>query len=214
MKSIDDKAVAKRLAIRYSLKGRRRKASPEAGKGRSGLVFRYKDSRCYYFFGVEGPRAVLKMVQNESDFHKPFEKTLASQEFGWKPGDDLLAEVAVSGPHIEAKLNGMAPLTAEDQTYPKGKIGLTSDMPTRFDMVRVTASASEAARMAAARAKIKAEESELQAANPKMVLWKKINIDGFGSGATCASATSTVMARWTSSSGKSSITGQRIATVN
>jgi hypothetical protein len=156
--------------------------SPEAVKGRSGVVFRYKDNRCYYFFGVEGSRAILKMVQNESDFHKPFEKTLASQEFAWKPGDDLLAEVTVSGPHIEAKLNGKAPLTAEDPTYPQGKIGLTSDMPTRFDMVRVTASASEAARVASARAKIKAEESELQAANPKMVLWKKINIDGFGVG--------------------------------
>jgi len=86
--------------------------APEPGKGRSGIVFRYKDSRCYYFFGVEGQRAVLKMVQNESDFHKPFEKTLASQDFDWKPGNDLLAEVTVSGPHIAAKLNGK-PLPAD-----------------------------------------------------------------------------------------------------
>ena len=55
-------------------------------------------------------------------------------------------------------------------------------MPTRFDSVQVTASATEAARVAAARSKLKAEESERQAANPKMVVWKKITIDGFGVG--------------------------------
>ena len=155
---------------------------PESTKGRTGVIFRYKDNRCNYFFGVEGSKAVLKMIQNESDFHKPYEKILASQDFAWNPGDKLTAEVTVAGSHIEGKLNGKTIMSLEDQTYPQGKIGLCSDMPARFEMVRVTASPAEAARVAAAREKIKAGERELQAANPKMVVWKRLNTDGFGVG--------------------------------
>ncbi len=158
------------------------KFTPETDKGRSGVVFRYKDNRCNYFFGVEGSKAVLKMIQNEVEFHKPYEKILASQDFSWKPGEELTAEVTVAGPHIECKLNGKVVANVDDQTYPMGKIGLTSDMPARFDMAKVTVSPAEATRVAAARAKVKAEEKELEAANPKMVLWKKIDIDGFGVG--------------------------------
>lgn len=156
--------------------------TPGPGRGRCGVVFRYFNSRCYYFFGVEGTRAVLKMVKHESEFHKPFEKILASQDYAWKPDDEQLAEVTVSGSHIEAKLNAAVVLTADDQTYSQGKIGLTSDMPARFSMARVMGSSQESARVAAAHAKINAEQDALEAGNPKMVLWKKINIDGFGVG--------------------------------
>jgi rhamnogalacturonan endolyase len=169
--------------------------APEAGKGRSGLVFRYHNDRCNYFFGVEGPKAVLKMVQHENDFRKPFEKILASQDFACKPGDELVAEVTVAGAHMQAKLSGAssskpskgaegltATLSADDTTYAQGQIGLVADMPTRFTTVRVTASASERARVAAARAKIKSEEAEREAANPKLVVWKRLKTEGFGVG--------------------------------
>lgn len=156
--------------------------APGGSKGRSGIVFRYRNDRCYYFFGVEGSQATLKMVRHESDFRQPFEKILASQEFDWKPGQELLAEITVAGPRLEAKLGGKVKLTAQDDTYPRGRIGLTADAPTRFAAVRVTASTSEAARVAAARARITNEESELEAANPKPVLWKKFRTDNFGVG--------------------------------
>lgn len=154
--------------------------APDGARGRSGLVFRYRNDRCNYFFGVEGGKAVLKMIQHESDFHKPFEKLLASQEFNWKPGEDLLAEVTVAGERITAKLNGQLTLAATDATYPQGKIGLLADGPTRFASVQVTASAAEKARVAAARAKVAAQEGALQAANPQAVLWKKFKTDGYG----------------------------------
>ncbi len=156
--------------------------APESAKGRSGIVFRYRNDRCNYFFGVEGSKAVLKMIQHEKDFRKPFEKLLDSKEFSWKAGDDLLAEVTVSGEHIEAKLNGKLVLKADDSTYLQGRIGLVSDMPTRFSSVRVTATPAEKLRVTAARAKIEAESLALQAANPKPVLWKKFKIEGFGVG--------------------------------
>ncbi len=156
--------------------------APENNKGRSGIIFRYRNDRCNYFFGVEGAKAVLKMVQHETDFRKPFEKILASKEFSWKPGEDLVAAVTVSGNHIEAKLNDSLVLTADDSTFPQGRIALVSDMPTRFSSVRVTATTEEKARVTAARAKVEAESLALQALNPKPVVWKKFKTEGFGVG--------------------------------
>lgn len=156
--------------------------TPSTDKGRSGIVFRYRNDRCHYFFGVEGRQVVLKMIRHEDAFHRPFEKVIARQEFAGKLGDDLRAEVSVKDARIEAKLTGQQTLIAEDATYARGKIGLVADGPTRFASVRVTASPAEAARVAAARASLQAEERERQAVNPKAVLWKKIKTDGFGVG--------------------------------
>jgi len=158
------------------------KFAPSGDKGRSGLVFRYRNDRCNYFFGVEGQHAVLKMIQHETEFRKPFEKILATKDFVWKKGEDLLAEVTVSGAHIVARLNGDTVLSADDTTYAQGKIGLVSDMPTRFTSARVTATPAEKARVTAARARIVAESLALEAALPKAVVWKKFRIDGFGVG--------------------------------
>ena len=35
-----------------------------SGTGQSGIVFRYRNDRCYYFCGVDGSRVVLKMVRH------------------------------------------------------------------------------------------------------------------------------------------------------
>jgi len=156
--------------------------TPESSKGRSGVSFRYRNDRCYYFAGVEGGKAVLKMVQHEKEYHVPFEKVLASGSLDWKPGAEVKVEITVKTAHIEAKFNGKTTLTADDNTYAQGRIALTSDAPTRFAQVRVTATAAEKARVAAARAKITEESRKLQAANPKAVLWKKFRTDGFGAG--------------------------------
>lgn len=155
--------------------------TPLTDKGRSGVIFRYHNNRCYYFFGVEGDKAVLKLVQHDKSFRVPNEKILASKESGWKPGKEVSVEITVKGAKITANLNGQT-LTAEDSTYPQGRIALSSDGPTRFSQVRVTASAAEKSRVTAARAKIEAEARKLQAANPKAVLWKKFRTDNFGVG--------------------------------
>ena len=36
---------------------------PESKKYQSGIVFRYQNDRCYYFFGVEKNKVILKMVK-------------------------------------------------------------------------------------------------------------------------------------------------------
>lgn len=156
--------------------------APESDRDQSGVVFRYRNDRCYYFFGVDGPKAILKMVRHATAFRKPYEKTLAERDYAWRPGAYLTAEVTVSGSAISAKLNDDLSLKAEDDTYATGKIGLTSDVPTRYARVRVTAPKAEEKRIAVLRAKREREVAELQAANPKPVVWKKIKTEGFGVG--------------------------------
>lgn len=156
--------------------------APESDSGRSGLVFRYRNDRCYYFFSVEGPKAVLNMVRHATAFHKPYEKTLAESECSWTPGEYLTANVTVNGSAIRAELSDGTILEARDSTYPTGKIGLTSDVPTRFAHVMVTAQPEVKRRIDALIDERKRTLKLLQAANPKVVVWKKINTEGFGVG--------------------------------
>ena len=108
--------------------------TPETNKGRSGVIVRYHNDRCYYFVGVQESKAVLKVVQHEKEYRVPDEKLLAGQEFGWKPGQEVKVEIVLQGSRITATLNGKT-LTADDRTYKEGRIALTADSQTRFSEV-------------------------------------------------------------------------------
>jgi rhamnogalacturonan endolyase len=155
--------------------------APQTEDKQRGLVFRYRNDRCYYFLGVDGKRAVLKLVRHATGFHQPYEKVLAERPFTWKPEQRLEAAVTVTGSHIDATVNDVG-LVADDEVFPQGKVGLTADAPTLFFNVSVTAIAAEAQRLEAAIAARRAEEAALQAANPKPVVWKRIDLKDFGVG--------------------------------
>jgi hypothetical protein len=156
--------------------------APDADQGQSGFVFRYRNDRCYYFFGVDGPKAILKKVRHETAFHKPDETILAQKDWSGKPGQFLTAEVSVQANRIRAQLDDGTVLEATDSTYPSGRIGLMADAPTRYSHVKVTCSAAEKQRVEAARRTLERESAALQAANPRPVLWKKIRTENFGVG--------------------------------
>lgn len=155
---------------------------PESKEYQSGVVFRYQNDRCYYFFGVDGDKAVLKMVNHAVGFHKPYEKILSEAECKWKLGDTLTAEISVQADRISARLNGGLLLRAGDTQYKQGKIGLTANVPTMFYAVEVTATQEDKVRYEAARNEFNELEKQLQAKNPKPVVWKKISTEGFGVG--------------------------------
>jgi len=167
------------LWMDYTLNAR---FTPESVRGRSGVSVRHHNDRCYYFVGVENGKAMLKLVQHEKAFRVPDERILAESELDWKPGEEIHVAVTVAGNRIEARLNGKVTLKATDSTFPQGRISLTSDAPTRFSQVRVTASEAERERVATQRIKIDTESKKLQAANPKARLWKKFRTDNFGVG--------------------------------
>ena len=95
---------------------------PESKKYQSGVVFRYQNDRCYYFFGVVGDKVVLKMVKHATGFHQTYEKIISGTEYQWQTGDLLTAEVSVLANQIRARLNHDILLEATDSTYTKGKI--------------------------------------------------------------------------------------------
>ncbi len=153
---------------------------PGSDAGQSGMLFRYRNDRCYYFFGVDGQKAVVKRVRHEKSLRTADELILAESPFSWKPGEILQAKVTVKGTHIAGEINGQVFLEADDAAFQKGKIGLTSDIPTRFQTVRVMTSGAGLKQFNIARRERQEEIRQLQSKNPKMVFWKKIVTDGFG----------------------------------
>ncbi len=156
--------------------------APESKQYQSGVVFRYQNDRCYYLFGVEENKVILKMVRHGTGFHKPREKILDQAEYDWQPGKYLTVNISVQADKIHAELDNEIVLQASDSTFQKGKIGLTANVPTKFSAVKVTMTKENKARFEAAREAFDKTEKELQAANPKPVLWKKIETEGFGVG--------------------------------
>jgi rhamnogalacturonan endolyase len=155
---------------------------PQSDRGQSGVLFRYRNDRCYYFFGVDGLKAVLKVVKHGVAFRKPFEKILAERDFDWKAGEFLTATIHVEGNKIRADFGNKIVLEAEDSTFAEGKIALTADVPTKYTLVKVTASAEEIKRIEKCIVAKEKEEVKLQAANPKPVVWKKFTTGEYGVG--------------------------------
>ena len=156
--------------------------APASDKAQSGIVFRYQNDRCYYFFGVRGQKAVLKMVRHETAYHKPYEVVLAERACTWTPGKYLSAQVDVNDSRIRAQLSNGIVLEAEDKTFDQGKIGLMSDVPTRYKNVAVVTTPGEKERFTKRAAARVRESADLQAANPRPVLWRKVATEGFGVG--------------------------------
>jgi len=154
----------------------------DSRRDQCGVVFRYRNDRCYYFFGMDRDRVVLKMVRHATDFHKPYEKNLAEKEFSWETGRYYTAVVELLGERIKASIEGGPVLEAVDATYPRGKFGLSSDVPARYSYVKVITTAKEKKRIEQEKARGEAELAKLRAANPKPVVWKRIKTENFGVG--------------------------------
>lgn len=148
----------------------------------SGLVFRYKNSNCYYFFGVKGNKAILKKVNHHKAFHVANETILASTPFSWTSGKYLTAEIKVAGSTIIASLDGTEILYATDASFSKGKVGLLADAPTYFTEIKVITSSKELSAIAQKNNQLRQEQRELESKNPPMKVWKKIDTYGFGTG--------------------------------
>ena len=152
---------------------------PASSDDQSGAIVRYRNDRCYYFVGVDGPNAVIKSVQHEQEFHEPREASLARKDFSWNVGEPVEMRIEVVGDSIRAVI-GNVTLDAHDTAFSEGKVGITSDIPTTFISVRITTSRGEYDRIQDEVAARNAQESALQAENPKMKLWKKFGLGDAG----------------------------------
>lgn len=152
---------------------------PESVEEQSGLMFRYQNDRCYYFFGVINGKAIIKKVKNADSYRTSNQTILAEKEIDYKAGEKLKAEVTVNGSHIKGEIKGVT-LEANEDEFQKGKIGLMSDVPTKYYSVKVTTDDNSFDEYSVERKKYDDEVNKLRAENPKPVLWKKFNTEGFG----------------------------------
>ncbi|MFB3882247.1 MAG: hypothetical protein ACE149_13350 [Armatimonadota bacterium] len=146
-------------------------------KSEAGVMVRYANNRTHYSLRLDGAGR-LRLVRRRHD-----DKTVLA-ETKWQPDFDRYHElrVAVTGPRIEASLDGKLVFAVEDDHLPAGGIGLLATGPARFASAEVHMAEDEAARL---QCKADAAEKELAAARshyPAPVLWRMIETPNFGTG--------------------------------
>ena len=156
--------------------------TPDTAEYRCGLVFRYRNDRCYYFFGVENDSAVLLLVKHGTGFRKPYEKTLASEKLRCQAGQCLEVSVKLDENNIRASILNGPVFEISDSTYKNGKIGFLADGPAAFGPVKITIRGRDKKNLQQGIDHEEKIEMALQEGNPKPVLWKKIHTEGFGVG--------------------------------
>ncbi len=154
----------------------------DAPDKRCGMVFRYRNNRNYYFWGIEKGKAVLKKVKDAEAFRELHEETLAETPFDVPQGRMLNAWVEVDGDRIKAGFEDGPGVEATDATFRKGKIAFLTAAPSRLYGVKVLMTPANNRQFEQEKQQYAAEEKQLQAANPKLTVWKKLNTRGFGCG--------------------------------
>jgi len=150
----------------------------------AGLTFRYHTNRHYYLFAISGGnRARLAL-------HLPLEpklrvhgwKELADADFPYDTKRYYSLKVAADGPRIRAYIDGKLILEASDSDLLKGKAGVISNGPARFEDFHVLTSDDKAREIANNIRKRDAELARLRNENRKPKLWKKFDTPVFGAG--------------------------------
>jgi len=154
--------------------------SPLSLEGRTGLLFRLHNDRCYYFYGMFNKKIVILKVNHGTGYRKENREVLAEKDFNWETGKKYKLDVDIVGNMFSASIDGKQIFTVKDELFARGKVGLTSDKPARFFSVKVTASSAEADRIAKETKAQNDEWNSLQSQNPKLKVWKKISTKGFG----------------------------------
>lgn len=155
---------------------------PELKSYRCGVVFRYKNDRCYYFFGVRNDTLVLMMVKHATAFRKPFEVVLRQEKYHYDINRFIRAEIKIDGDMIQAGVRGGPRFKVTDTIFDCGKTGFLADGPAAFGPIEILMQPHEKSYLDNAKTEKRNVEMQLQYKNPRMVLWKKITTDGFGVG--------------------------------
>ncbi|MBL8293179.1 MAG: hypothetical protein JNN08_15135 [Bryobacterales bacterium] len=150
----------------------------------AGLVFRYHTNRHYYLFSLSGgntARLALHLPLDRS-FRERQWRELATAPFAYEASRYYTLKVENDGPRIRAYIDGKLILQAEDGEILRGKAGLTSNMPARFQDFRVTAPDTARAAIDDRIRRREAELAKMRAANPQPKLWKRFSLGDFGAG--------------------------------
>ena len=153
--------------------------TPQAKFDKCGVVFAYKHSADFYFFGVEGNTVTLKHVQQSVTPLRPIEVTLASQSLVWTPGERLNATIAVRRNKVSTILNDSINMHAESSSL-TGRIGLISDLPAKFHSVEVKLLSGELRQLSRKERQLTRRSEIHQSDHPALVRWKRFDTGEFG----------------------------------
>jgi rhamnogalacturonan endolyase len=157
---------------------------PLALDGVAGIAFSYQNNLQYYVLGLKGGDTVELAVQHliTKEFRMPNWETVASAPFKYSTDEYYLLRVENEGATIRAHVNGTKALEITNAVYPGGKIGLSADIPARFQDVFVEALSPATQQIAERIERRNARLASLQADNPQPRLWRQFSVAGFGAG--------------------------------
>lgn len=144
--------------------------------GCAGLLFRYRNSRCYYSLCLRnGSLELAKRNHAVSSVIASCECTYTSDEFH-------SLKVVCNGSRILCYADSSLCLEADDSTYESGKIAIAATTPVQFSSVSVLMEAAAYQRICSerhAKAQILAAE---RAKYPSPLLWRTIDLGDYGAG--------------------------------
>jgi len=160
------------------------KVRPLALSDMAGTVFRYHTNRHYYLFALSGGNQARLVVR------LPLEKTLrvaewrelGRAEFVYDTKSYYSFRIENEGARMRAYINGRLLVEATDSELLKGKVGVTANVPARFQQFRVSVSTANKKQIDARISRREAELARLRAGNPQPKLWKKFDTPKFGAG--------------------------------
>ena len=147
----------------------------------NGIIFRYRDGRHYYLFGLDkDDKVTLRYRDGEKGFRKDGWTEIGQYVFKTDPTRIYIMSVEASGSKIKCYIDGRLVIEATDNRYSAGKIGLLANAPVSFHEVKVTTSPEAKQAFLDEKASLAKELVALRANNPKPKLWKQISTKGFG----------------------------------
>jgi hypothetical protein len=154
--------------------------------GVAGIAFRYQNNLQYYVLGLSGGDTVQINVQHliTDKFRRAGWETVASAPFNYNTQQYYLLKVENQGPIIRAYVDGKKVLEVSDAKYGAGKIGLSANIPARYQEVLVQASPEVKEGISNRIHQRNARLAQLQKENPKPQLWRKFSVEGFGAGSS------------------------------
>lgn len=154
--------------------------------GVAGIAFRYQNNLDYYVFGLKGGDTAQINVQHPvtDQFRKANWETVASAPFNYNSQKYYLLKVESQGSSIRAYIDGNKVLEVSDAKNAAGKIGLSANIPARFQQVLVQASPAAKQKLSDRIEQRNARIAKLQQDNPQPRLWRKFSVEGFGAGST------------------------------
>jgi hypothetical protein len=150
----------------------------------AGVVFRYHTNRHYYLFALTGGHTARLALRRpiETAFRVADWRELAACKFAYDTQHYYTLRVENEGPLIRAWVDGRKLLEIGDSGLTAGKVGVSANIPARFQDFVVTCPGEVKQRIDGRIERRERELSSLRSENPQPKLWKKFATPHFGAG--------------------------------